>query len=133
MTIPGLTEFAGRWHLTRRIDDRRAGQVGQFTGVAEFAPDDEGLAYRETGTLHLGAAAFQAERRYLWRAGPGGIAVYFDDGRFFHTIGPRAAHWCDPDEYNVEYDFDGWPRWRAVWSVRGPRKDYTLDSHYTRD
>ena len=130
MTVPELSEFEGRWSVSRVIDDRRAGQTGRFAGTAVFAPVPGGLAYAERGLLELGGASFEAERRYAWRAEGGGIAVYFDDGRFFHRIGLRAAHWCDPDDYRAAYDFAHWPRWRAVWTVSGPRKNYTMTSDY---
>ena len=130
MTVPELSEFEGRWTLRRVIEDRRAGQTGRFAGAAVFAPVQGGLSYAERGRLELGGACFEAERRYDWRAEDGGIGVWFDDGRFFHRIGAQAAHWCDPDDYRGVYDFTDWPRWRAVWTVSGPRKDYTMTSDY---
>ncbi|MBI1217366.1 MAG: trigger factor [Rhodobacteraceae bacterium] len=137
--MPGLIDFAGRWVLERRIDDRLAGAVGRFEGVAELTPDGAGLAYVERGLLTLGTGApMAAERRYVWAAGEAGrIAVAFADGRAFHSFDPgagtaEATHWCDPDDYRVSYDFSGWPLWRAVWQVRGPRKDYRMESVYRR-
>lgn len=137
--MPGLGDFAGVWRLDRRIDDRRAGVTGRFAGQAELTPAGAGLAYVERGLLVLGTAApMTAERRYLWAPGEGGrIAVSFADGRAFHSFDPgagtaEAAHWCDPDAYRVSYDFTGWPVWRAVWEVRGPRKDYRMESLFRR-
>ncbi|SER97233.1 hypothetical protein SAMN04490244_104220 [Tranquillimonas rosea] len=132
---PGLADFAGRWRLTRRIEDRAAGTVATFAGRADFTPDGAGLRYDEWGTLSMpGRAPMRAERRYLWRADPQGIAVLFADGRPFHVFDPAGAatarHPCDPDIYDVRYDFAAWPAWQAVWHVTGPRKDYTLTSLY---
>ena len=62
--------------------------------------------------------------------------VDYADGRPFHEFDParpRAAHWCDPDDYRVRYDFTRWPLWRAEWEVRGPRKDYLMMTDYRRD
>nr|WP_216366835.1 DUF6314 family protein [Halovulum dunhuangense] len=129
-----MWDFAGDWRLSRRIDDRRAGTAATFEGRAVFAPDGDGLAYVETGTLHLpGQPPLEGSRRYQWRPG---IHVHFEDGRFFHAIPPQdlrpeASHDCAPDLYHVSYDFSDWPVWRAEWRVQGPRKDYTLVSDYT--
>lgn len=35
-TTLALTDFDGRWHMRRRIEDRRAGQAGRFEGHATF-------------------------------------------------------------------------------------------------
>lgn len=135
--MPDLDAFAGRWRIARQIDDRRAGQMARFDGEVVFMPEGPGLRYEETGVMHLpGQPPMQATRRYDWRPGAGGIEVFFDDGRFFHTIGPgaqpRARHECAPDLYRVAYDFTGWPLWRAVWQVSGPRKDYEMVTRYAR-
>ncbi len=94
----------------------------------------------EEGRLDLGGASFQATRVYLWRADGDGIAVLFEDGRAFHRFTPQgaadSAHWCDPDDYRVSYDFSRWsvnrPIWTAEWRVTGPRKDYVMLSTYRR-
>lgn len=136
MTTLGLEDFAGRWSISRTIEDRRQGQTGRFEGHALLAPDGAGLFYRETGTLQIGASApMQADRSYLWRAVNGRIALLFDDGRPFHSFDPAASdpqadHWCDPDTYRVAYDFGQWPNWSAKWDVTGPRKDYEMTSTY---
>lgn len=132
-----LNDFEGRWALHREVSEAR-GPGGMFEGEAEFAPDGAGLRYVERGVLHLpGRPAMKAERVYLFRAAGQGIAVLFDDERPFHAIAlgtarPKAAHWCDPDQYDVGYDFTAWPVWTARWQVRGPRKDYVMRSRYTR-
>lgn len=137
--MPALKDFAGRWWIDRWIEDRRAGQVGRFTGQAHLTPDDLGLVYVETGQLTLGdAPPMAAERRYLWRPDDrGGVVVLFADGRDFHrfdpaTPQPAAHHLCTPDDYRVAYDFADWPAWSAVWEVSGPRKDYRMESRYRR-
>lgn len=72
-----------------------------------------------------------ASRVYLWKAD---LSVWFDDGRYFHTVpaqGGATDHWCDPDQYDVRYDFAEWPDFRVTWRVEGPRKSYTMVSDYT--
>lgn len=134
----GLQDFTGDWRIERRIRDCRTGQQGRFDGRARLAPDGAGLAYAETGTLCLGAApALAAGRAYLWRQAGPLIDVLFADGRPFHSFDPSGAaaaagHDCAPDLYRVAYDFAAWPDWHAVWEVRGPRKDYRMDSLFRR-
>ncbi|MBU2980820.1 trigger factor [Lentibacter algarum] len=128
-----LGEFEGLWRLNRRIKPAN-GPEGQFDGRAEWVRKDTGLAYVEQGVLTLeGQPPMQAERRYFWDAE---LNVYFEDGRFFHQVprlGGATAHWCDPDQYNVSYDFASWPVFEVCWKVRGPRKDYEMITRYVRN
>lgn len=127
---PELADFEGEWAIARRITQAHGAAV--FTGTARFTPAQGGLAYHEEGVLTLpGVAPMRAERDYLWRGDGDRIAVLFADGRAFHHIGAEAAHWCDPDDYRVRYDFTRWPEWRTEWQVRGPRKDYRMVSTYS--
>jgi len=129
-----LDDFRGTWDLERAITDHRAGSTARFVGTAVFSADAEGLAYVETGVLTLpGHPPIQADRRYRWRQDGALIVVDFEDGQPFHHFDPshpQAAHWCDPDQYDVGYDFACWPRWRSVWTVHGPRKDYQMTNLY---
>ncbi len=134
--MTGLAEFEGRWSLSRKIVDQRAGLTGRLQGEARFEVGQGGLVVTETGMLRYGdGAPLQAERRYLWRSEAGGIAVFFYDGRAFHWFSAEeteASHDCPPDLYQVRYDFSTWPAWRAIWQVTGPRKDYVMESRYAR-
>lgn len=128
----------GRWRLDRHIDDRRAGGVAAFAGEALFRPDGSGLRCEEAGLLRINGVETRASRVYLWRfPAPERVEVLFEDGRFFHAFDPRdpapgASHDCPPDFYEVTYRFDGPDRWRSVWRVRGPRKDYRMESVFSR-
>ncbi len=131
-----LEDFTGLWSLARRINDARAGAEGRLEGQAEFRPLGVGLICEERGVLHFASGdPMQVSRRYFWRAESAGrIAVSFEDGRPFHDFAlgaiAEAAHDCAPDHYHVAYDFSHWPNWRAVWTVKGPRKDYVSVSDY---
>jgi hypothetical protein len=127
-----LDDFAGVWALERTIQ-HEDGTGARFTGHAVWRPDANGLAYHETGEMVLAEGVrFMAERRYLWSAD---LSVWFEDGRFFHNVPPHGgptAHWCDPDQYDGHYDFADWPNFRITWRVRGPRKDYRMETLYRR-
>ena len=134
-----LSDFEGRWRIQRRIEDTRDGGTGTFDGIARYAPRTGGLEYEEAGELRLpDQGGFQASRRYLWLAAPGGgVDVCFVDGSDFHHIDlgrnvATAWHDCLPDTYEVSYNFTHWPNWRAIWRVRGPAKDYTMITDYAR-
>jgi hypothetical protein len=133
ITLAGLE---GRWTLERQIDDRRAGLTGWLTGTCLWRRDAGGLVQEETGTLQYGCApSIRAERRYLWREEGEGLAVFFEDGRQFHKLGPGRLtdrHDCAPDTYDVTYVFDGADAFSTTWRVTGPRKDQVIHSLYTR-
>ena len=130
----GLHDLEGVWQLDREIEDRHAGTRGRLEGSCRFRRDGAGLRQEERGWLTLGGGApLRAGRVYLWRAEGDGLAVYFEDGRAFHVLGPgRLAdrHWCDPDRYEVRYDFTGWPAWTQRWRLTGPRKDAVILSRF---
>ena len=132
-----LAAFAGAWEIDRRIEDLRGGRLGRFAGRARFAPADDGLDYREEGTLVFDGSPPMTATRAL----PSGATAAAASSRSAsRTAGSssllrrraraRAEHDCPPDSYRVRYDFARWPRWRAEWRVRGPRKDYALLSAF---
>ncbi len=130
----GLSDLEGLWRLTRTIEDARAGITGHLEGTSRWLRDGDGLRQEEAGVLRYGdAAPMQAARVYLWRDTAAGLAVYFEDGRAFHELGAgrlEDRHWCDPDTYDVRYDFGRWPDWTQSWRVTGPRKDARITSRF---
>lgn len=133
------TDFQGVWALRRTIVDRRDGQNGVLEGQVVFtATDADHLTYHEQGQLTLDSGVtLEAQRCYHWAFTPLDVVVTFDDGRPFHAFTPagHAAgtdHPCGDDFYTVRYDFTAWPVWRAIWTVKGPRKDYVSTSTYQR-
>ncbi|WP_298836470.1 DUF6314 family protein [uncultured Roseobacter sp.] len=126
-----LADFLGTWSLKKTIREAN-GRTAAFEGTAVWTAENDGALYTERGTLTLagGAAPLSAERRYRWTQA---LDVFFDDGRFFHRVpdqGGQAAHWCDPDQYDVTWGFESWPCFSAKWVVRGPRKDYEMMCRY---
>jgi len=131
LTKRRLQDFQGIWRIRRKI--HVVGQPkGDYTGHALWTPRDDCLVYVEEGELQMpGHPPMRSQRKYVWGKG---LKVYFEDGRFFHTVPPEggtAHHFCDPDAYQATYRFDSWPRFEVTWSVSGPRKDYTMVSHYS--
>ncbi len=139
MTAAGLASLAaleGRWSLSRRIV-HADGSENALEGVTTFRRTGEGLIQDEEGELSGPGLPrpVRAVRRYLWRQDGDRLECLFEDGRPFHTLPsgsacPEAVHLCDPDRYEVAYDFTEFPLWHSVWRVVGPRKDYVMTSSY---
>ena len=137
-----LPDFAGEWKVERQISDHLAASSGRFSGSCEFAARDgeaDVLYYSEKGTIEFESGEpLEASRNYIYRAGAtkNEVDVLFSDGRPFHTIKlrqtmPSDTHFCEPDAYDVTYDFRYWPKWSSLWTVRGPRKNYKMKTEYT--
>ncbi|OAE00849.1 DUF6314 family protein [Arthrobacter sp. OY3WO11] len=131
---------AGQWTVQRDLLDRAEGTRGTFSGVVHFVPtDDDGLAFREEGTMRWPSFTGPASREYLLRTtgSPDTLDVFFPDGSPFHRMSFAPAsnldnHWCDPDSYRVTYVYESGDRFSYTWDVRGPRKDLLLTSHLVR-
>ena len=133
MTDPRrLSDFAGRWQVMREIREA-SGATARFEGIADWSRAEGGLNYLEDGQMILaGHPPMQAQRRYFWADD---LSVYFDDGRYFHQVpasGGLVQHWCAPDDYQLRYVFDDWPVFCVFWRVKGPRKDYSATTKYSR-
>jgi len=131
MTPRKLKDFEGGWQITRQID-QVAGPDAQFEGEALWAPDPAGLIYTENGWLTVARQPqMRAERSYRWDVD---LCVHFLDGQFFHQVPPLGgdtSHWCDPDQYDVSYDFTTWPDFQVTWTVNGPAKSYRSTTQYS--
>lgn len=137
--------FAGRWRLTRAIKDRLGERVGAAEGEAQFRPGaaNADLVCEEAVLIDYGGRRLKGEQVTLWRfVDPEGPILHFRGGRFFCSMRfeRTAARWraalihhCGDDLYDGNAVIEGDDGWRLVWSVSGPRKDYTLDTRYRRD
>lgn len=130
-------------------------------GAGAPAPDESGWEYLyieegEFKTEH--GFGFTATRRYVWRYDDAKdvVSVWFakpEDLKradyLFHEIefaGPEeatekgwkaaAGHLCIDDYYNVKYNFAfqavNLKEWGIEYTVKGPKKDYTIRGTYTR-
>ena len=138
--ISELREFLkGIWKLERRLEDGLRGESGALVGEARFTGQGQALAYREEGVLSLGGHSGSAHQSYRYEfPACDRAAVHFTDGRFFHdldlTMGLWACrHRCGDDDYAGQFRALDADSLRVVWQVKGPRKDYVLDSLYRRE
>jgi len=127
----------GNWNINRVIDDRHADQQAFFTGHASFEEADLLLMYGEDGELSIGSTKMRASRRYIWLLEGENIKVSYENGLPFHEFKvsdgkAKAKHLCGDDIYYAEYSFYLQDSWRVIWTVNGPRKDYTSTTVYSR-
>jgi hypothetical protein len=136
--VDGLIELlAGRWTVERRLDDRRSGRAGAFTGTADFAPDGEGLRGTERGRIRFGGHEGPAARELSIAPAAGGWLVAFADGRPFHALdlaGGACAvgHVCGDDRYEGEYRLGDRDTLEVRWRVTGAGKDLEITTTYRR-
>jgi hypothetical protein len=121
-----------------------------------LAYDAEYLYFEEGAFETSNGLKFQANRRYSYRYSEAGdrLSVWFvkPDNKtvdyLFHELEildpegveggwrARAHHLCVDDTYDVKYEFRfrgvGIEEWRLAYSVRGPQKDYRIESVYRR-
>ncbi|MCH2075455.1 MAG: DUF6314 family protein [Rhodobacteraceae bacterium] len=129
MTKLEHADFKRVWLLKREITHSDQ-PPGKFEGLARIT---RRWTYLEWGNLEVRGRDFTAGRRYWWKPMDGGFDIHFEDGKPFHELhfnAPSARHYCDPDIYDVRYDFSDWPKWRSTWDVQGPRKSYSMTSLY---
>lgn len=131
-----LSDFVGKWQLSRTIVQKN-GDTFLFDGSADFTWHDGQLLYQESGQVKApNGNVLLAERTYIWQAALNNqFDVLFDDKRYFHTFSaakPYGEHLCGNDHYVVNYTFTRWPAWTSTWQVKGPRKDYQMNSRYQR-
>jgi hypothetical protein len=128
--------LTGRWTVERTLEDAALG-LGTFAGEAVFAPDGDGLLWREEGRLRLGAYDGPATRTLRIVPEDGGWMVRFADGRAFHPLDLREGacaveHPCGEDTYDGVYRVAGPDELEVRWRVRGPAKDGVIASRYRR-
>jgi len=136
----------GDWLLDRRVDGLALMQGFASFGVnGDRSPDPGSLAYREHGRARLAEGQeFEAERKYLYRAGPVGFSVFFAEvpPRLFHDVTleasggdlvGQACHLCGEDRYLSRYEFLADGTFFIRHDVLGPRKNYVLETSYRRN
>lgn len=139
-TTPILTtplDLLGRWGLERDVEDRYASARLHVTGSAVLEEVDDGrVRWHEEGVLtRPGSAPATVHRTLLVvPAADGSWQVTFDDGRPFHPWSPgvRVDHPCVDDLYRGLVDVHDRSRWTVTWQVRGPAKDHTITTAYSR-
>lgn len=133
--------FEGSWKFHRVISTQ-----GNAEGIAQFTPrkaDKDCLDYREDGTFYANnGKTYKIFREYLYRLEKDTISVYFAEKppRLMHTLefifptlkSAKALHQCDCDLYEGFYEFDFPEAFNLSYSVKGPKKNYTISTRFER-
>jgi hypothetical protein len=143
-----LTTFqslAGKWSIQRTINSSHSDLLGTFTGEALYKKSSDLLLhYREEGLLERAQCESSCAFREYYFFYNKEIEVYFDAKltRLFHKIELKleeryplkaeAKHYCGEDVYNMAYTFVSEREYRTIVSVKGPRKDYVINSTYNK-
>ncbi|EFY97359.1 FAD dependent oxidoreductase [Metarhizium robertsii ARSEF 23] len=153
--------FSGTaWFLLR--DKTSDGLQCARQSLGSSDPDEDGgmeYLYIEDGEFKTEQGfGFRASRRYIWRYNENeeSLSVWFakpgDPKRadyLFHEIeflqpengrekgwSAKAGHLCIDDYYDVKYNFAfqavNLQNWSIEYTVKGPKKDYSIKGEYTR-
>ena len=132
-----FSRLRGEWVLTRTV-----GHDGVMTGRAAFTDKpgaSSSLLYTEQGINRLpGGEEFDFFQNYLYQSDDAGLHVFFADGRTFHTLDfetdrrAKARHLCGNDLYQGTYAFHDDDHFSVTWSVKGPKKDFVIQTKYNR-
>jgi hypothetical protein len=131
------------WSFHRHIIHHHTGQVANVNGtvlwnLASNLNPVSTLQYCETGLIHIGTYTGYAKQTYYYTFISDRLAeVYFSDNRFFYTLDLTTSHCdiqhpCGQDTYNGTVEAISQSRYRQIWRVTGPYKDYTSDTIFFR-
>ena len=133
----------GREAVASRGQD--LGQEYLYVEDGEFKADN-GMVFRATrryvyrydegeDTLSVWFARTDEQKRadYLFHEVEFQVPADGEDGKGWKA---KSGHLCVDDYYDVGYEFRfeavNLAEWRCAYSVKGPKKDYTIDGRYTR-
>ena len=127
--------LAGRWALTRLVEDCTRAEQGHFIGEARCDVSSAGVVeYVESGELTFAGYCGPAQRRYRYLVtAPGKAEVCFADGRHFFHLDWRsgcagARHRCGADTYVGLHLARSAMRFETRWRVLTPDGVLVLSS-----
>jgi len=131
--------FVGSWDINRIV-----GHIGIAQGVAKFVlKDSHNILYREDlNVLYNNSTKPESaykEYIYIYNQDTQKIMKKFTDNRLFyeltHDFNGRKAygeHLCECDNYKATYEFLNQDCFTLSYDVRGPQKDYVIETKFTR-
>lgn len=135
--------FLGDWKVQRVISG-----FGEITGQAMFQVNDQRddyLDFQEAMVLPSLKGQDQkpnAFRTYEYRMTSDGFDIYFSDGAtkgdlflsfaFTQASVLTSHHLCIKDHYNATFEFLSDDDFELSFSVVGPKKDYSIQTRFTR-
>lgn len=106
-------------------------------GVVEKDPSKpESRLYHERGRYWLQGTEVTFTQDYLYFfEDSDACRVLFPNGRFFYKLTHQPTvlfHLCGADRYDGFFKAHSHSHWELSWTVTGPRKAYSLMTHYKR-
>jgi len=133
----------GEWIFERHISE-----MPVITGTASFTPNGSNLHYREEVRFPVKTGkTLNAHREYLYSFENGALNIYFADGKekgslflplqfedvsSLSSLTACGSHLCVEDMYEGKFTFNPPDAFSVTYLVKGPNKDYTIESRYTR-
>ena len=142
--VKQLRDYLGyTWRLQRRITHHQTYQVVTIEGIVTWevvggAAEPHTDLYHENCVMHLEQYTAKASQTYRYQFPSDSIAeVSFSDGRLFYVLDLTTSHCdihhlCGEDTYTGVIDVMAEREYRQIWQVRGPRKDYTSHTVFSR-
>lgn len=133
----------GQWHFHRKIIPH-----GYAEGMAIFTPVPENpnrLYYLEQGQFYLHHQQnFKIQREYIYNITENHIMIYHaragQAGEFFiqltfpyETREAQASHLCLKDFYHAQFYFLNEQSFQIDYQVKGPKKNYQIQTQYLRN
>lgn len=132
--------LSGRWSLNRVL-----GAYGEIEGFATFSEnrDINILNYREDFNVNnFNQNSMHSYKEYEYHLFESKIMKCFksenDQRQVFYELEflsddfAVAKHMCNLDSYDVEYNFSSLGNFKLKYSVKGPRKDYIIETEFSK-
>lgn len=129
--------LTGTWNLSREIEN-----FGRAAGTATFVYTElNSIHYREDIKVEpFTTDSYKAFREYFYKYDKeeDKIIMYFKDLKLFSELeiyGEKnlaGEHLCGLDNYNVLFDFLSQDKFITSYYVKGPKKDYKIETTYVR-
>lgn len=142
-----FNRLIGDWELERHIIDRSAKDEvhGYLHGQTSFKLIDDGKLFcEESGILKINGNETNASRSYVYEYRDGKVLVFYDDphrkGDLLHELdfqpnvngyAAKHCHLCGSDTYDVEILVSDKGYVQINYVVKGPHKDYEMQTTLT--
>lgn len=132
--------LVGKWNLQRTL-----GRHGVIHGTAAFniGVQPNVLLYREDFIIkNLNQSLVHSYKEYEYHFDQAKIIKYFkqtsNESSIFYELEfiednfAVATHLCNQDNYKAEYRFYDYGKFKLKYCVKGPSKDYTIDTEFIK-
>lgn len=132
----------GKWRVVRELDDQRNRQSGKAIGRATFSPheDHASLVCREVLDVSFAGRRWCAYHDSIWTILNANVVRYVANDGFACALERISTSCrletiydciCGDDHYRAALEITSETSWRMDWQVNGPRKAYSIRTHYS--